>query len=206
MFGAVEMSAGGYPERTRGNPRDSDATIWFGDPDSPGGRTTLRTCARFGRPVYLVIKGLTCPSNAIRGRVAQGSWGVRQSLDNVGKFPRKVEYWNPGGMGRPAGRLALAPDRLCALANRIRPRTGRASGRVRGPEEARKPPLDPSGDQSQGTARRRLPLRLGRTGRLDDRLEPGPFQHERAARRRRRPQQPPAAPTPRCPPRAPRPA
>jgi hypothetical protein len=63
MFGAVEMPGGGYPERTRANVRDSDATIRFGDPGSPGGRTTLRACAGFGRRVYLVIDGLTEPSD-----------------------------------------------------------------------------------------------------------------------------------------------
>jgi Circularly permutated YpsA SLOG family len=31
-------------------------------PDSPGGRTTLRACTGFGKPVYLVIEGLTQPS------------------------------------------------------------------------------------------------------------------------------------------------
>ena len=30
-FGAVEV-AGGYKVRTRANARDSDATVWFGDP------------------------------------------------------------------------------------------------------------------------------------------------------------------------------
>jgi hypothetical protein len=62
MFGAVKVPGGGYPERTRANVRDSDATIWFGDPDSPGGRTTLRACTGFGRPVYLVNEVLTQPS------------------------------------------------------------------------------------------------------------------------------------------------
>jgi hypothetical protein len=59
MFGAVEMPGGGYPERTRANARDSDATAWFGDPDSPGSRPTLRACAGFGKAVYVVIEGLT---------------------------------------------------------------------------------------------------------------------------------------------------
>jgi Circularly permutated YpsA SLOG family len=62
MYGAVEMPGGGSPERTRANARDSDATNWFGDPESPGGRTTLRACAGFGKPVYLVIEGLTQPA------------------------------------------------------------------------------------------------------------------------------------------------
>jgi Circularly permutated YpsA SLOG family len=63
MFGAVEMPGGDYPERTRANVRDSDATLWFGNPDSPGGRTTLRACAGFGKPVYLVNEGLTQPAD-----------------------------------------------------------------------------------------------------------------------------------------------
>jgi hypothetical protein len=62
MFGALEIPGGGYPERTRANARDSDATIWFGNPDSPGGRTTLRACTGFEKPVYLVIEGLTQPA------------------------------------------------------------------------------------------------------------------------------------------------
>jgi hypothetical protein len=63
LYGAAELAAGGYPQRTRANARDSDATIWFGDSESPGGRTTLRACAKLGRPVFLVIEGLTRPSD-----------------------------------------------------------------------------------------------------------------------------------------------
>ena len=65
MFGAAEMPGGSYPERTRANVRDSHATIWFSDPDSPGGRTTLRACTGFGKPVYLVIEGLTQPAGVV---------------------------------------------------------------------------------------------------------------------------------------------
>jgi hypothetical protein len=65
MFGAVELPGGGYPERIRANARDSDATVWFGDPASPGGRTTLRACAGFGKPVYLVIEGQTQPAEVV---------------------------------------------------------------------------------------------------------------------------------------------
>jgi hypothetical protein len=61
LLGVVAMP-GGYPERTRANARDSDATIWFGDPESPGGRTTLRACTGFKKPIYLVIEGLTQPA------------------------------------------------------------------------------------------------------------------------------------------------
>jgi hypothetical protein len=71
MFGAVEMPGGGYPERTRANARDSDATVWFGDAGSPGGRTTLRACAGFGKAVYVVIDGLTRPSDVAAWIVAE---------------------------------------------------------------------------------------------------------------------------------------
>src|SRR4051794_27751768 len=56
-FGLVELPDGGYPERTRANVRDSTATIWFGDPGSPGGRTTLRACHKLGMPVLEVLNG-----------------------------------------------------------------------------------------------------------------------------------------------------
>ncbi len=71
MFGAVEIPGGGYAERTRANVRDSDATIWFGSPDSPGGRTTLRACTGLGKPVYLVIEGLTQPADMAAWIVAE---------------------------------------------------------------------------------------------------------------------------------------
>jgi hypothetical protein len=61
LYGAVEPADGGSPQRARANARDSDATAWFGGPDSPGGRTTLRAWAKLGRPVYPVIDGLTRP-------------------------------------------------------------------------------------------------------------------------------------------------
>ncbi len=62
LYGAVEL-AGGYRERTQANARDSDATVWFGDPTSPGGKTTLRACKALGRPVFLVAAGVTRPSD-----------------------------------------------------------------------------------------------------------------------------------------------
>jgi hypothetical protein len=63
LYGAVELASDDYADRTRANVRDSDATLWFGDPGSPGGRTTLRACASIGQPTYLVIDGLTRPSD-----------------------------------------------------------------------------------------------------------------------------------------------
>lgn len=60
-FGAAAV-LGGYRERTQANARDSDATAWFGDPQTPGGIATLRACRALGRPVFLVRAGRTRPS------------------------------------------------------------------------------------------------------------------------------------------------
>jgi len=57
-FGLVECEEPGYPAMTRANVRDSEGTIWFGDPDWPGGRTTLRACVAPGRPAYGVRQSL----------------------------------------------------------------------------------------------------------------------------------------------------
>jgi hypothetical protein len=70
-YGAVELASDDYADRTRANVRDADATLWFGDPDSPGGRTTLRTCGSSDQPTFLVIDGLTRPSAVAAWIVAE---------------------------------------------------------------------------------------------------------------------------------------
>jgi hypothetical protein len=57
IYGAVETPSGEYAERTRANVRDSEATLWFGDPESTGGRTTLQACEALRRPCLLVDDG-----------------------------------------------------------------------------------------------------------------------------------------------------
>ena len=57
-IGAEDDRGVGHPERTVANARDSDATVWLGDPSSPGGRATLRACRELGRPVFLVNEGV----------------------------------------------------------------------------------------------------------------------------------------------------
>ena len=42
-----------FPIRTRKNVSDSDGTVWFGNPSSPGGRLTLNTCTKMNKP-YLI--------------------------------------------------------------------------------------------------------------------------------------------------------
>jgi Circularly permutated YpsA SLOG family len=70
-FGAAELPGGGSPERTRANARDSDATVWFGDPGSLGGRTTLRAYADLRKPVMEVLDGFTEPSDVANWIEAQ---------------------------------------------------------------------------------------------------------------------------------------
>jgi hypothetical protein len=54
LYGAQETESRDYPERTRRNARDSDVTLWFGDPTSRGGKLTLRCTGEQGHP-YLII-------------------------------------------------------------------------------------------------------------------------------------------------------
>jgi Circularly permutated YpsA SLOG family len=64
LYDAREMPTAAYPPRTRQNARDSDATLWFGDPTTPGAHTTLSACRTLDRPTMLVIPGeLTRPSH-----------------------------------------------------------------------------------------------------------------------------------------------
>jgi hypothetical protein len=53
----------GYASRTRANVRDSDATLWLGDWNSPGGKATLGACRELERPVLIVVRGETKPSD-----------------------------------------------------------------------------------------------------------------------------------------------
>ncbi len=56
MYGAVALSSPHYPQRTRRNVRDSDATLAIGLSDwTPGERLTRRYCAELGRP-YLWVQ------------------------------------------------------------------------------------------------------------------------------------------------------
>ena len=64
-FGLVECEEPGYPPRTRANVRDADATLWFGDWHSPGGRTTLDACRVIGRPFLIVYPLRTRPSEVV---------------------------------------------------------------------------------------------------------------------------------------------
>ncbi len=49
-FGVVEDASREYPPRTIKNVQDSDGTVWFGNAKTPGGRLTLGTARREGKP------------------------------------------------------------------------------------------------------------------------------------------------------------
>ena len=52
-FGLVEHESWKYPPRTIKNVQDSDATVWFGNTESPGAKLTIGTCNRLGKKVFI---------------------------------------------------------------------------------------------------------------------------------------------------------
>ena len=124
MVGAVELPGGGYPERTRANVRDSDATIWFGDPDSPGGRTTLRACTGFGKPVYLVNEVLTQSADVAawieteKVRVFNVAGDRESTKPGIGAFGMLVPCGDgAAGVAGPPWVPGLCQDRVTVPAN-----------------------------------------------------------------------------------------
>jgi len=55
IYGLVETPEYGYLPRTMLNVMRSDATLWFGDVSSPGGKATTKFCKIYGRPMILNI-------------------------------------------------------------------------------------------------------------------------------------------------------
>ncbi len=52
-FGVTEDASPDYPPRTIRNVRDSDGTVWFGNVKTPGGKLTLGTARREGKPLIV---------------------------------------------------------------------------------------------------------------------------------------------------------
>lgn len=52
-FGVVEHSSDRYPPRTAKNVRDGDGTVWFGNEETSGGKLTIRTAKRLGKPLLI---------------------------------------------------------------------------------------------------------------------------------------------------------
>lgn len=55
-FGLVEHESWKYPPRTIENIRNSDATIWFGNVNSPGAKLTIGTCKKLHKEVFINIE------------------------------------------------------------------------------------------------------------------------------------------------------
>lgn len=87
-YGLTECQTEGYPARTEANVRGSDATLWIGDPRTPGGRATLGTAKMWGKPYAVVTPGVTCPSFAAQL--------VRNSEARVLNIAGNRESKNPG--------------------------------------------------------------------------------------------------------------
>lgn len=52
-FGLIQHSSWNYRPRTIENVLNSDATVWFGNTDSPGAKLTLGTCKKYRKPVLI---------------------------------------------------------------------------------------------------------------------------------------------------------
>jgi hypothetical protein len=85
-FGLVECDEPGYPARTEANVTAADATLWFGDPHSPGGKLTLGTCRELGKPFLIVGKG-TRPSEVSAWLRAGGSGILNVAGNRESKAP-----------------------------------------------------------------------------------------------------------------------
>ncbi len=80
-FGLVECPEPGYPSRTVANVRDSDGTLWIGNPLSTGGRLTIGTARQLARPPLVVEAGETTPAD-VRGWIVEASVRVLNVAGN----------------------------------------------------------------------------------------------------------------------------
>jgi Circularly permutated YpsA SLOG family len=71
-WGLVECPEPGYPARTIANVRESDATLWFGSTDSPGGRLTLGTVRKHSKTSLVITPGVK-PSEVV-GFLQRNPW------------------------------------------------------------------------------------------------------------------------------------
>jgi len=52
-FGVLEHPSDRYPPRTVKNVRDGDGTVWFGNEETSGGKLTIGTARRLGKPLLI---------------------------------------------------------------------------------------------------------------------------------------------------------
>jgi hypothetical protein len=88
LFGLEEHEELGHPARTRAIAREADAPVWIGDFDSTSGGTTLEACREFAKPVLLVVRRRTRPSDV-------GEW-IRENNVKVLNVAENRESKSPG--------------------------------------------------------------------------------------------------------------
>lgn len=87
LYGARELTTADYRMRTEANVRQSDATLWFGLTDSPGGKVTLNAIRGMGRPHMLVIPGQGVRPSEVADWIARRGFG---SLNVAGNRESKA--------------------------------------------------------------------------------------------------------------------
>lgn len=94
-YGLVEAGAPGYPFRTSMNVQNSDATVIFGDPYTPGTNLTRKLCIQFAKPWYRVCR----EDNPRVERTDFLSWIEKRQISKLNVAGNR-ESKNPGIQGR----------------------------------------------------------------------------------------------------------
>ncbi len=58
-YGLTETLSHSYPPRTKLNVKDTSATLWIGNMNSPGGRLTIRTAKDYGKKYFVLPYGVS---------------------------------------------------------------------------------------------------------------------------------------------------
>ena len=88
-YGPKESWSPSYRIRTIQNVKDGDFTVWFGDPDSPGGQLTIGTCRGKGNRPYRIN-----PEAEVLLRLLTGEYAGIQVLNVAGNRLRtNPEAW-----------------------------------------------------------------------------------------------------------------
>lgn len=86
LYGAAEIKAVDLVDtiklRTWINARESEATLWFGDPSTPGGKATHNACQQFGRPFLTVRQPDLITPGFVAGRVRDRPYRVLNVAGN----------------------------------------------------------------------------------------------------------------------------
>jgi hypothetical protein len=116
MYGVVELDSTDYPTQTRRNIEDADATIWFDDWRSWGGRMTIDHCRMVGRPFFVVMPMVTQP-------VRVADW-IRETGVRVLNVAGDRESKSPGIGDRAEAFLARVFRRMTGADSGIGPGRG----------------------------------------------------------------------------------